>query len=135
VVEVDKRWKREKNRRRGIKEVYPLRDRQKKSVKERAKLDSKARGKRGGGKNPRRVGSEMPAAEEGPLVLGSGVWSALVRPSRSASKKPSKNESERMAADGALVSEGKNAEENEGSSSPGCTSGKKQGERRSERVP
>jgi hypothetical protein len=91
--------------------------------------------KRRGGKEERRMEYEMPADEKGPLALGSAVWSALVRPSRSASKKPSKNESERMAADGALVSEGKNAEENEGSSSPGCMSGKRQRESRSERVP
>jgi hypothetical protein len=95
-----------------------------KSLKESAKLDSKAWGKRRGGKEERRMEFEILADEEGALAVGSVVWSALVRPSRSASKKPSKNESERMAADRALVSEGKNAEENEGSSWSGCRSGK-----------
>jgi len=93
------------------------------------KPDSKERGKRRGGKEERRMGSERPVAEEGALAVGSGVWSALVRPWGSASKKPSKNEPGRMAAVSALVFEGKTTEENEGSSSPGCTSGKRQGER------
>lgn len=54
--------------------------------------------------------------EDGGLVVGSGMGSAVVRPSRSASKKPSKNRSERMASGGASIFEGKSAEEAEGSS-------------------
>src|SRR5438045_2832696 len=75
------------------------------------------------GKEERRMGSERPVAEEGALAVGSGVWSALVRPSRSASKKPSKNEPGRMAAASALVFEGKTTEISEGSCSPGYRSG------------
>ena len=118
-----------------IKTAESRKDRERKSLKERAKPDSKERGKRRGGKEQRRMEAEFLADEDGALVVGSGIWSALTRLSRSTSKKPSKNESERMAADGALVAEGKNAEENEGSSLPGRTSGQRQGERRCARVP
>jgi hypothetical protein len=56
-------------------------------------------------------------------------------PSRSASKKPSKNRSERMASGGAWVFEGKSAEEAEGSSSLRYTGRKRWGGCRCERVP
>ncbi len=76
----------------------------------------------------------MSADEEGALVVGSGKWSGVGWAWGSTSKEPSKHASERMAAAGALVAEGKTAEKNEGSSSPGRRSGKRQGERGGERV-
>ena len=79
--------------------------------------------------------AEFLADEDGALALGSGMGSAVVRPSRSASRKPSKNRSERTASGDASVFEGKSAEEAEGSSSPSYTGGKRQGERGCERVP
>src|SRR5579884_208072 len=57
---------------------------------------------------------EMSADEEGALVVGSGKWSGVGWAWGSTSKEPSKHASERMAAAGALVAEGKTAEKNEG---------------------
>jgi hypothetical protein len=77
----------------------------------------------------------MPADEEGGLALGSGVWGEIVRPSRSTSKRPSKKSLRGWHQMMLWFLREKVPEEAEGSSSPGYTGGKGQGERRCERVP